>query len=175
MTIRSDYPSNQTTAASIYEVYVYGNNPALAQLQEAKTAAAAAIAALSPSNQLTEQEILAAVQGAVAPQEALVQWAESYQLEEATTEKEGSITGVLELTIGLDRVQLPVSLSIPMLKGGDLDGDGAVTVSDVVALRQAIVLGRTTEEQQAAGDLNNDGVLSVTDVVLLRQAIVNQK
>ena len=175
VTGNSDYPSNQTTAASIYEVYVYGNNPALAQLQEAKTAAAAAIAALSPSNQLTEQEILAAVQGAVAPQEALVQWAESYQLEEATTEKEGSITGVLELTIGLDRVQLPVSLSIPMLKGGDLDGDGAVTVSDVVALRQAIVLGRTTEEQQAAGDLNNDGVLSVTDVVLLRQAIVNQK
>ncbi|MGI6269931.1 MAG: GDSL-type esterase/lipase family protein [Candidatus Howiella sp.] len=63
-------------------------------------------------------------------------------------------------------------LTAEFVRIGDLDGDETVTVSDVVALRQAIVLGRTTEEQQAAGDLDEDGSLTVSDVVALRSRIV---
>ncbi|MGI6270535.1 MAG: dockerin type I domain-containing protein [Candidatus Howiella sp.] len=55
---------------------------------------------------------------------------------------------------------------------GDLDGDGKVTVSDVVTLRQLIVGGESSAAQLACGDLTEDGQLSVSDVVELRSVIV---
>ena len=55
---------------------------------------------------------------------------------------------------------------------GDVDGDGSVTVSDVVALRQAIVSGENTGWELTAGDLDENGALTVTDVVELRARIV---
>lgn len=55
---------------------------------------------------------------------------------------------------------------------GDLNGDGIVTVSDVVALRQAI-LDEQPAEELPAGDLNGDNALTVSDVVALRQAILS--
>ncbi len=57
---------------------------------------------------------------------------------------------------------------------GDLDGDGRVTVSDVVALRLMIVRGDADDGARAAGDLDGDGRLTVSDVVALRAYIVNQ-
>lgn len=56
---------------------------------------------------------------------------------------------------------------------GDVDGNGGINVSDVVALRQAIMRGEHTEAQLASGDLNKDGQLNVSDVVALRQIIMN--
>ena len=53
-------------------------------------------------------------------------------------------------------------------KRGDMNNDGKLTVSDVVALRAAIVAG----EEAPAGDMNSDGKLTVSDVVALRAAIV---
>lgn len=55
---------------------------------------------------------------------------------------------------------------------GDLTGDGQVTVSDVVALRQLIVSGAWSAEELSAGDLEADGILTVSDVVALRSLIV---
>ena len=55
---------------------------------------------------------------------------------------------------------------------GDLDGDGFVTVSDVVELRKLIVAGSWTADQFAAGNLDGDENLSVSDVVELRKLIV---
>ena len=55
---------------------------------------------------------------------------------------------------------------------GDLDGDGRVTVSDVVVLRQCIVSGAWSAEQLASGDLDENGDLTVSDVVSLRSRIV---
>ncbi len=52
---------------------------------------------------------------------------------------------------------------------GDLNGDGSLTVTDVVLLRKAILNG----SYDAMGDGNADGSLTVTDVVLLRKAILN--
>ncbi len=52
---------------------------------------------------------------------------------------------------------------------GDLNGDGKLSVTDVVLLRKVILQGGNS----AIGDMNLDGSLSVTDVVLLRKAILN--
>ena len=58
---------------------------------------------------------------------------------------------------------------IAVLLPGDLDRDGKVTVSDVVALRKLIVQG----EYDPAGDLDDSDGLTVSDVVALRAAIVS--
>ena len=55
---------------------------------------------------------------------------------------------------------------------GDVDADGYVTVSDVVALRQLILSGTWTDKQLEAGDLDKNDALTVSDVVMLRRQIV---
>ena len=56
---------------------------------------------------------------------------------------------------------------------GDVDGDGKVTVSDVVWLRQQIVSGAYSNREFAAGNLDDsDNLLTVSDVVELRKRIV---
>lgn len=55
---------------------------------------------------------------------------------------------------------------------GDVDADGYVTVSDVVALRQLILSGTWTDKQLGAGDLDKNDALTVSDVVMLRRQIV---
>lgn len=54
------------------------------------------------------------------------------------------------------------------IKKGDVDRDGKITVSDVVALRQLIVAG----EMDDIGDMDGNGNLSVSDVVELRAVII---
>ena len=59
------------------------------------------------------------------------------------------------------------------VKLGDVDGDGSVTVSDVVELRKLIVAGSWTDREFAAGNLDDsDENLTVSDVVALRALIV---
>ncbi|MGI6270091.1 MAG: discoidin domain-containing protein [Candidatus Howiella sp.] len=55
---------------------------------------------------------------------------------------------------------------------GDVDGDGSVTVSDVVSLRGLIVAGSWSNREFTAGNLDGDETLSVSDVVALRARIV---
>lgn len=57
---------------------------------------------------------------------------------------------------------------------GDVDKDGKLSVSDVVALRQKIVSGDAAEEVLALGDMDKDGKLRVSDIVLLREKIIKQ-
>ena len=60
------------------------------------------------------------------------------------------------------------------IRRGDVNGDGKVTVSDVVALRQLIIAGSWTEREFAAGNLDDtDESLTVSDVVALRALIVS--
>lgn len=56
---------------------------------------------------------------------------------------------------------------------GDLDNNKVVNVSDVVALRLAIMNGNATDYQKAAGDMDDNGTLNVSDVVALRQLVMN--
>lgn len=54
----------------------------------------------------------------------------------------------------------------------DVEGDGGMTVSDVVELRKLIVAGTSTPAQLKAGDLDESDTLTVSDVVELRSRIV---
>lgn len=57
----------------------------------------------------------------------------------------------------------------PERKRGDIDGDGKVTVSDVVELRKQIVSGTA---DRSICDLDGDDKVTVSDVVELRKIIV---
>lgn len=52
----------------------------------------------------------------------------------------------------------------------DVDRDGAITVSDVVALRQQIIRG--TQYVVETYDIDSDGAVTVSDVLALRKSIV---
>ena len=55
----------------------------------------------------------------------------------------------------------------------DLNGDGVMSVADVVLLRRAI-LSSAGVDVYPMGDMNDDNQLTVADVVLLRRAVLNQ-
>lgn len=57
---------------------------------------------------------------------------------------------------------------------GDLNGDGRVSVHDIVRLRR-ILVGLEPEVPLARGDVNGDGRISVHDLVALRRLILQQK
>ena len=59
---------------------------------------------------------------------------------------------------------------------GDANGDGAMSISDVVKL-QSHVVGRSTLSgaYATAGDLNGDGKISITDVVQAAQIVVGKR
>ncbi len=58
------------------------------------------------------------------------------------------------------------------VKPGDVNGDGEVNVSDVVALAN-FAMGETPEGfVKEAGDLNNDGEMNVSDVVILANKVM---
>ncbi len=81
----------------------------------------------------------------------------------AQDKTDGNVAGVRK--VSLTAPSQPVTL-------GDLNGDGKLTVTDVVLLRKAILAGDTAEKTPV-GDMNLDGQLTVTDVVLLRKAILS--
>lgn len=58
---------------------------------------------------------------------------------------------------------------------GDLEGNGYMTVSDVVKLRRYTIMKNLTPLQIKAGDLTGDGKLSVADVKQLRSDIMEKK
>lgn len=76
------------------------------------------------------------------------------------------------LALSLLLCSLPAALADSYLLG-DADRDGSVTVSDVVALRQAIVQGEAAPALLETGDLDEDGKLTVSDVVALRGLILS--
>ncbi len=65
-------------------------------------------------------------------------------------------------------VKAEEALTVLLNGSGDLNVDGAISVSDVIILRQLIL----SEKWNSVGDLNQDGKLTVTDVVLLRNTIL---
>lgn len=58
---------------------------------------------------------------------------------------------------------------------GDVNGDGLVTVSDVVELRSLIISGAGPDAQTVSrADADEDGMVTVSDVVILRNMIMSQ-
>lgn len=66
-------------------------------------------------------------------------------------------------------------LSLTAIVTGDLNGDGAVTISDLLMLKSA-VLGKKLEASAAcAGDTNYDGKVTVTDFLKVKSVLLGQQ
>ncbi len=120
--------------------------------------------------------------------EALVKRAQEADLTGLPTEKtqalESAITSAQaaladsaaseeKLSSAFDTLLAALNALSDTVKLGDVDGDGSVTVSDVVELRKLIVKGSWTDREFAAGNLvDSDQNLTVSDVVALRALIV---
>lgn len=54
---------------------------------------------------------------------------------------------------------------------GDVDGDGAVNASDVIAAKKAVLGGALSRAAFAAADQNGDGSVDILDLVALKRAV----
>ncbi len=139
----------------------------------AEAAAREALAGLTATNDVTAQQILAAVEGAVDTDTVSVAWKDAFRLTPATGQTTGSITGSLVLRAGKAEAEVEVYLEIPPLAQpivlGDMDKDGEVTIADVmeackVMARESVGTDPTGDEIQR-GDLDGDGEVTIADVM----------
>ena len=65
----------------------------------------------------------------------------------------------------------PVTTTVPDSKAGDINGDDAVNLKDVVILRRHIAGGWGVKLDENIADINKDGAVNLKDVVLLRRYI----
>ena len=72
--------------------------------------------------------------------------------------------------VRIDYNVIPEEPDVPLQ--GDIDGDGDVTMKDLLALRQMIVGAAPGDEQTAArADVNGDGTVNMKDILLLRKIL----
>ena len=65
------------------------------------------------------------------------------------------------------------SMNYEIFANGNVNGDGALDVLDVVLIINHITLDNFTEEQQVIADINFDGVVDILDVVLIINIITS--
>jgi len=59
---------------------------------------------------------------------------------------------------------------------GDVNGDGRITITDVVKLQNKVAgASSLTGAYALAGDINGDGKITITDVVQAAQVTVGQR
>lgn len=94
----------------------------------------------------------------------------------ATLYASDGVTAVTSGKVATGMVAYIGGSSYVVVVTGDTNGDGKLTITDVVKL-QAHVVGRTSLSgaYAAAGDLNGDGKISITDVVQAAQVTVNKR
>lgn len=149
-------------------------------LEEAKAAAQGILGSFSATNATTAEDILAAVKVAVDNQAIDIAWAEPFRKEEAAGQA-GSITGVIRLTYEGETAQIALSLVIPALEEvvkGDMNGDGNVDITDVMAACK--VLARKTAgipptaEELARGDLDGLDGVTISDVMAICKILARE-
>lgn len=59
-------------------------------------------------------------------------------------------------------------------KLGDVDKNGTINVSDIMALKNLIMSGQWTDEQLKLGDMDNSGNLTVGDILAIKNVIMSQ-
>jgi uncharacterized repeat protein (TIGR02543 family) len=106
----------------------------------------------------------------------------------ATVNASGNVTGITAGTVTITAVngvrrttaQVTVSTDEPLIRRGDVNGDGAINAIDVILLQfylatsnpEAFRIANPTFNPLNA-DVNNDGVINSADVTLLRRHIAN--
>ena len=68
----------------------------------------------------------------------------------------------------------PVTLDKPAYTLGDVNEDGKISVTDIVAVRKIIAKSAEDSYNELAADVNQDGKISVTDIISIRQIIANK-
>ncbi len=63
-------------------------------------------------------------------------------------------------------------LRLTAVVGGDLNGDGAVTISDLLIQKSSLLGQEISPLEAAAGDLNRDGNLTVTDFLTVKSHLL---
>ncbi len=88
-------------------------------------------------------------------------------------------SGKKEITsgyVGTGMTAVSGSTSLTIVVTGDVNGDGRITITDVVKLQNyAANAGDLDEAAMKAGDLNGDGRITITDVVQAAQVTVGQR
>ena len=88
-------------------------------------------------------------------------------------------SGKQEITsgyVGTGMTAVSGSTSLTIVVTGDVNGDGRITITDVVKLQNyAANAGDLDEAAMMAGDLNGDGRITITDVVQAAQVTVGQR
>lgn len=68
----------------------------------------------------------------------------------------------------------PVTLDKPAYTLGDVNEDGEINVTDIVAVRRIIAKSVSSSYNELAADVNQDGEINVTDIVSIRRIIANK-
>lgn len=118
------------------------------------------------------------------PQGSVYQWlhdgvpienaeAESYIIEDADADAVGLYSVEVTTPKGTKKT-IPVCevTTVYDTERGDCDGDGTVSVSDAIALREYLLAERKTLANWAAGDMNGDSKLTATDFSLLKARLL---
>lgn len=78
--------------------------------------------------------------------------------------------------VGTGMTAVSGSTSLTIVVNGDVNGDGRITITDVVKLQNyAANVSGLDEAAMMAGDINGDGRITITDVVQAAQVTVGQR
>ena len=78
--------------------------------------------------------------------------------------------------VGTGMTAVSGSTSLTIVVTGDVNGDGRITITDVVKLQNyAANVSGLDEAAMMAGDINGDGRITITDVVQAAQVTVGQR
>ena len=162
-----------TTASYIVQV-TEADMPAA--LEDARDKAEDLLGSMEVTNETTADGILDAVAEAIGNDAITPSWAEDFQLTPATEEAEGSITGAIRLALEGQTLDVALNLTIDRLPPaevtkGDLDGNGVVDITDVMAVCRILARQNAgsdpSAEELAAGDLTGDGEITIEDVMTI--------
>lgn len=186
---RSDMDSTLSFKASgtghlFVAAYTLSDVPGEDILNGAVSRAQAALDGFAAANDTTADDILAAVEEAIADSAVTCAWSEAFTLTPATEEAAGSITGQITLTAGADTAVVSVNLAIPPLEPageiveGDANDDGLVDIQDVMAACRILARKNTgsqpTEEEKERCDLDGNDDVDINDIMLICRILARQ-
>lgn len=112
----------------------------------------------------------------ITPGTAAAQLQKVCQPGELTISQEILATGTV-LTAQIpaeDPAQGPIVHTLTAIVTGDLNGDGNVTITDMLMLKNKVLGQPLTDVAEAAGDINYDGNVTITDFLRIKSALLGK-
>lgn len=141
-------------------------------LEESRAAVETALEGLAVTNATTADDIQSAAAAAVTD-EAVQAEVTGFEKTDATADAAGSIQVEVTLTLDGDSVTVTATLAIdrlsPTVVKGDMNGNGEVTIEDVMAacrvLARQTAGDEPTPDELLRGDMNEDGNFLIDDIM----------